>query len=167
MIASATPASADVRQRLDELARRRGGGAAVLSVYLDTRWADEHQRERARIFLKGALAGARADAADPGTQADLDWIEEQGARLVEQAQYADAAGVALFACSAIGLRELVAVQAPLGNRFVVADRPALGPSNRADYRHSRPACELLSLHAGECVGPAATVEHRSTERGPS
>lgn len=127
MIASATPASADVRQRLDALARRRGGGAAVLSVYLDTRWADEHQRERARIFLKGALAGARAAAADSGTRADLDWIEEQGARLVEQAQYTDAAGVALFACSAIGLRELVAVQAPFGNRFVVADRPALGP----------------------------------------
>ena len=39
----------DLRTRLRELARFESDGAPVVSVYLNTEWADEHQRERARI----------------------------------------------------------------------------------------------------------------------
>jgi len=48
----------DFRQRLRELARFESSGSPVVSVYLNTEWVDEHQRERARIFVKNALAEA-------------------------------------------------------------------------------------------------------------
>src|SRR5213593_1528138 len=46
----------DFRQRLRELARFESSGSPVVSVYLNTEWVDEHQRERVRIFVKNALA---------------------------------------------------------------------------------------------------------------
>src|SRR6266704_2987371 len=63
----------DFRQRLRELARFESSGSPVVSVYLNTEWVDEHQRERVRIFVKNALAEARSRRwAD---RDDLEWIE--------------------------------------------------------------------------------------------
>jgi hypothetical protein len=44
-----------LQTRLVELAKISTAPAPVVSVYLDSRWADEHQRDRVRIFLKNAL----------------------------------------------------------------------------------------------------------------
>ena len=41
---------------LKALARITPGAAPVISVYLDTRWSDEHQRERVRVFVKSGEA---------------------------------------------------------------------------------------------------------------
>ncbi len=53
----------DVAAKLQELARTAPGPAPVISVYLDTRWSDEHQRERVRVFLKNEIHRAAAMAA--------------------------------------------------------------------------------------------------------
>jgi len=45
----------DVQTRLAELAKLPPAARPVVSVYLNTRWADEDQRERVRIFLKNNL----------------------------------------------------------------------------------------------------------------
>ena len=67
------------RQRLRELARFESSGSPVVSVYLSTEWVDEHQRERARIFVKNALAEAHGRRwAD---RDDLDWIERPAPRV--------------------------------------------------------------------------------------
>jgi peptide subunit release factor 1 (eRF1) len=116
----------DIGVRLSELARVTGAPAPVVSVYLGTRWSDEHQRERVRVFLKTELRAARA-RGDDRIAADLDWIESQAAGLVDQARFPDAPGVALFACGALGLRDVVPVPAPVENAFVVADAPFLRP----------------------------------------
>jgi peptide subunit release factor 1 (eRF1) len=116
----------DLRARLAELAALQHPTAPVVSVYLTTRWADEHQRDRVRVFLKHELARARATAA-PALGPDLDWIESEGAALIEQSTLADAHGVALFACATLGLREVHAVRAPFADTFIVADRPHLRP----------------------------------------
>jgi len=77
----------DLRTRLRELARFESDGAPVVSVYLNTEWVDEHQRERARIFVKNALAEARDRRwAD---RDDLDWVEHQGETLIERAAFED------------------------------------------------------------------------------
>src|SRR5205807_926984 len=60
----------DFRQRLRELARFEPSGSPVVSVYLNTEWVDEHQRERVRIFVKNALAEARG-RHESGGWADL------------------------------------------------------------------------------------------------
>jgi len=117
----------DLRARLTELARIERAATPVVSVYLNTRWADEHQRGRVRVFLKNALAQARRAPGGRAAGTDLDWIQAQGDSLVAQARLPDAHGVALFACEALGLREIIAVSAPFEDKFIVADGPFLGP----------------------------------------
>ena len=114
----------DFDARLTELAKIKGTATPVVSVYLNTHWADEHQRDRVRVFLKDELHRARRDR---GPAPDLDWIEAQGEAIVEQAQRPEAHGVALFACQSLGLREVFQVRGPFENAFVVADAPFLRP----------------------------------------
>ena len=84
----------DVQTRLAELAKLPPSARPVVSVYLNTRWADEDQRERVRIFLKNNLREARA-AAVPPAEDDLAWVEAQ--RLIGQTDLVDTSGVALIA----------------------------------------------------------------------
>lgn len=110
----------------------------VVTVYLNTRWSDEHQRDRTRVFLvREARLAREAGVAAPG---DLDWIEREGRALVDQAEMTDAHGVALFACQALDLSEAIPVRVPFRERFVVNDHPDLGP-----------LAELLDEHAAAMV----------------
>ena len=114
-------------EQIVRLSKLKPSTGAVVSVYLDTRWADEHQRERTRVFLKGELQRAREASLGEGLANALDWIETEGEALISQTKHADAHGVALFACPALDLREVIPVRAPLENAVVVADRPFLRP----------------------------------------
>ena len=60
-------------------------------------------------------------------QADLDWIEAQGEALLDQTSLPDAGGVALFACEALGLREMLPSRIPFENTFTVGETPLLRP----------------------------------------
>jgi peptide subunit release factor 1 (eRF1) len=113
--------------RVVELAKLTATESPVISVYLDTRWRDEHQRDRVRVFLKNHLREAREGWTGKWLLSDLDWIEAEGHRLVEQERNADATGVALFACGALGLRETIPLRVPFEPAFVVADAPYLLP----------------------------------------
>jgi peptide subunit release factor 1 (eRF1) len=156
--------------RLERLPPRSG----VVSVYLNTRWADEHQRARARVFLTRELARARdARLADP---ADLDWIEAQGRALIAQAQSPEADGVALFACRAAGLAEVIPASAPFEERFVVGERADLGGLARLLEEHASAlvvfvdgeSARLLPLYttgAGEEVTLLAEVPGRHARGG--
>ena len=117
----------DLRDRLTELARIESAPTPVVSVYLNTRWADEHERERARIFLKNELRRARGSDGLRAHAADLDWVETEGATLIDQTRFPDAHGVALFACHGLSLREVVVVRVPFEDRMVVAATPFLLP----------------------------------------
>jgi peptide subunit release factor 1 (eRF1) len=97
----------------------------VVSVYLNTHWHDEHQRERARVFLKNELRRARAGATAE-LEADLSWVERQGQTLVNQSDACpNARAVALFACRSAGLREVLPLRAPVDDLFVVGAAPHL------------------------------------------
>lgn len=118
----------DLSARLTELAKMRGvRGTPVVSVYLNTRWADEHQRDRVRVFLKNEIRKTRRAATAEGIEADLDWIQAEGDALITQSRFAEAHGVALFACRALGLREIIPVRVPFESAFVVAEAPYLSP----------------------------------------
>ncbi len=115
----------ELKTRIAELARLPASPSPVITVYLNTRWVDEQQRERVRIFLKNEVKRARdAGRADPG---DLDWIEARGRALIEQSEWPDISGVALFASRGLGLRETVPVRVAFDDAFVVNDRPFLRP----------------------------------------
>lgn len=113
--------------RLVELARIKGATAPVVSVYLNTRWADERQRERVRVFLKNEIRKARRGQKNPQFLSDLDWIQAQGESLIGQEWIADAHGVALFACHSLGLREVLPLRVQFEDAFVVAPAPHLRP----------------------------------------
>lgn len=117
----------DLSRRLTELARITGTTTPVVSVYLNIRWADEHQRDRVRLFLKNELKRARTSEAGPELEEDLDWIRREGEALIEQSERSEAHGVALFACRALGLREVVPLRVPFENAFVLAPTPFLRP----------------------------------------
>ena len=117
----------ELNARLLELAKIKGAPTPVLSVYLNTRWTDEHQRERVRIFLKNEIRRAREAGGSQGMDADLSWVQSRGESLIEQAEFPAAQGVALFACQALGLREALPVRVPFENAFVVSDAPFLRP----------------------------------------
>ena len=116
----------DVETRLAELARLAPAPRPVVSVYLNTRWTDESQRERVRIFLKNHLRDARTARHDRPADEDLDWIDAQGQRIIAQAAFPDASGVALFA-GGDGLREVLPLRAAFEDAFVVNSTPFLRP----------------------------------------
>lgn len=116
--------SVDIAARLARLERLPAADPGVVSVYLNTRWSDEHQRDRTRVFLNAELRRARAAGA--AAPEDLEWIERQGEALIAQAMLPDRHGVALFACRALDLREVIPARVPFGERFVVAERADLG-----------------------------------------
>lgn len=115
----------DLSARARELAQLRSSGVPVVSVYLDTRWTDEHQRERVRIFLKNRVAQAQADGR--AAASDLDWIRAEAEALIGQAHSAPASGAALFACEPLGLRRILTVRTAFEDTFVVAETPYLRP----------------------------------------
>jgi peptide subunit release factor 1 (eRF1) len=117
----------DPSARLTELAKVERAETPVVSVYLNTRWRDEHQRDRVRVFLKNELARARRATSGRADEGDLDWIGTQGESIIAQERFPDAQGVALFACRALALREVLPVRVPFPDTFVVAEAPFLRP----------------------------------------
>jgi hypothetical protein len=136
----------ETRERLAALARVESATPPVISVYLDTRWGDEHQRERVRVFLKEGLARARNGRSPAPATEDLAWIEEQGEALVAQARFASAGGVALFACGPAGVRDVLPARMPFEPAFAVAPRPVLTPLAAA-VEHAPPS--LVAFVDGE------------------
>lgn len=128
----------DLSERLAALSRL-DPEAPVVSVYLDTRWSDEHHRDRVRIFVRDHVEKARA--ARPGLDAELAWITAQVDDLVAQRVLSGAQGVALFACSRPELREVIPVATPFAPAFVVDDRPHVRPL--ADVVEESPAALVV------------------------
>jgi len=124
----------DLRARVTELGKIERAPAPVVTVYLNTRWADEHQRDRVRIFLKNELAEARRAPRARPAEADLDWIEAQGQALLNQTAMPGTSGIALFACEALGLREILPSRVPFENIFAVAETPHLRPLLELDEK---------------------------------
>lgn len=156
----------DPKARLAELARWESrDGLPVVSVYLDTRWIDEQQRERVRIFLKNELRRARDGGRVPA--GDVDWIAEQGARLVDQSAWPEASGVAMFVCGSAGLREIVPVRAAFENRFVVNDRPYLPPLAAAVDENRTALVAFIDGESARLISLTATgPDHELVRESP-
>ena len=160
-----TPSHADLRARLAALARITRAPSPVVSVYLATRWADEQQRERVRVFLNEEIKKAREANASPRLAADLAWIAEQGEAIIGQARHPDARGVVLFACEALGLREALPLAVPVDDLFVVAEAPSV--RRLAEVLDDLPATLVVFVDAERArliqlrpdgIGPEVTLE---------
>jgi peptide subunit release factor 1 (eRF1) len=166
----------DVRARVIELGKIGRAPAPVVTVYLNTRWADEHQRDRVRIFLKNGLGEARRAPGLRPSEADLDWIEAQGEALLKQTAMPGTSGVALFACEALGLRDMLPSRVPFENSFTVAETPLLRPLLELDEKapatlvvfidtESARLVPLTTMGAGEEVALRADVPGHHSRGG--
>jgi peptide subunit release factor 1 (eRF1) len=141
----------DLKDRMTELARITKAATPVVSVYLGTRWMDEHQRDRVRIFLKNELAQARRAGHPRAADADLDWVEAQGEGLLSHATVPEASGVALFACEALGLREVLRSRLPFENAFAVAEAPLLRPLAELDEKAPSTLVVFIDMESARLV----------------
>ena len=117
----------ELRRALQELSASRSDAAPVVSLYLDIRWSDEKQRERARVFVRAAAKQAlERHAAHP----QLEALRRTLARVEREAQkraqeHGEGRGLAVFACETPRLwRTLVAPQ-PFKDELCVDGRPHL------------------------------------------
>ncbi len=93
---------------LSVLARLKSGNEPIVSLYLDVRWSDEQQRERARLFVQERVRKALAHYAPDspgraGLARTLERVQAYVVGLAGQAYEAEENGVALFACESLGL----------------------------------------------------------------
>jgi hypothetical protein len=154
---TAAPPGIDMTTRLQTLARTTPGPVPVISVYLDTRWSDEHQRKRVRTFLKNEIR--RAAAMSVGQlEADLAWIAAEGERLVGHEIQPEIPGVALFAGGPGRLREVLPVAVPFSDSFTVASTPRLRPLATALGEAPRAAVLFVDSESARLVAV--------TEQGP-
>jgi peptide chain release factor subunit 1 len=109
----------------------------VLSVYLNTQWRDQHQRERAIIFLERHLR--QAQALEPETPEALESLTRDLDRLTQWSQQhlhntgeSAMPGVALFACAGADLWIELPAPVPFEDEFTIADRPMLRQLARLD-----------------------------------
>lgn len=117
---------------LRTLAELDAGHASVVSLYLDARWVDEQERERARLTLKGELAGERRRLASlPELAAalgrDLDRAEEYATSVIRQELDAGFDGVATFHCEHASIDLALLLHIAMPTRLMVAPRAHLLP----------------------------------------
>jgi peptide chain release factor subunit 1 len=121
--------------RAVQLAKVRSAAPDVVSLYLNTRWADEHQRDRARVFVRDEIRRARRARPSDTLDGALTWVADEAEAHIAQARDPDAQGLALFAGSSVGLREVLPIAVPFVDAFAVAEAPQL-----------RPLAEVLALN---------------------
>jgi peptide subunit release factor 1 (eRF1) len=124
----------DLRKLLQEMALLRADGEPIVTLYLDTHWSDEQQRERARVYVRDA-ARHELDAheAHPQQQAldrTLRRVIGEAESRINAARDQTSRGVAIFACEAVGLWRVVELPCSVGNRLCTGMRPQLLPLAR-------------------------------------
>ena len=126
--------SGPIGAALRDLATRRSDADPVLSLYLDSRWADEHQRERVRLYVQEQLRDLRADyEGSPHFDAldrAADVVERYVDDLCKQAVDEGAGGIALFACDSRDLYLRFTFRQPFRPYFAADEIPHLLPLAR-------------------------------------
>ncbi|MBI4511052.1 MAG: hypothetical protein HY698_15570 [Deltaproteobacteria bacterium] len=141
------PSELEVRERgnltmqpldtiLKRLAQVDARPNAVVSLYLDARWNDEQQRERARLTLKRAVADAiqglhsfPREVAE-SLERDLARAEEHAMSVIKQRRDVGFEGIAAFYCEAKGLDMIVLSHATMPTKLHVGPRPEIWPLAR-------------------------------------
>lgn len=122
----------DMKNEIRKLARMEDGGSPFCSLYLDTKWDDEHQRERIRLFTKNRLKIALEGLKDreewkKDFVADQQQIERYVEGLVRRVHDEKVGGIAIFSCSGKGTFLTYPSFIPFENEFFLSDYPALQP----------------------------------------
>jgi peptide chain release factor subunit 1 len=142
----------EITHALRQLARFSAGALPVLSVYLNTQWRDQHQRERAATFLTRHLRQARLlsvddESARASLQADLARLADWGEHLLRGTVEIAMPGYALFACCGAELWIELPAPVPFEDEFTIADCPTLRQLARLDEDYTNALVVLVDSRA--------------------
>jgi peptide subunit release factor 1 (eRF1) len=120
----------DLKAALADLSAVRSDGEPIVSLYLDAHWSDEHQRERARLYVHDAIRLAvdhhKAHPQLEALRRTLGRVASEVALHIEQANEAQPhQGLAVFACEALGLWRVLLAPRPFRSELCVDGRPHL------------------------------------------
>jgi Bacterial archaeo-eukaryotic release factor family 10 len=124
----------ELRKMLQELSALHSEAEPVVTLYLDTHWSDEKQRERSRIYVREA-AKAELDRHDAHPQREAlertlrRIVAEGGDRATQQGER-NGRGLAIFACEALNLWRVVDLPVSVGSKLCTGMRPQLLPLAR-------------------------------------
>jgi peptide chain release factor subunit 1 len=124
-------------EELKELAKVSLAPHPFITIYLNTKWNSEKQRERVRIFAKSKLRDLLAQNEDRSPEArrsleeDAERIDQYIRGLVSREHDEDYAGIAIFSCSGMGVYRVIKSYTPFEQSFECCSRPALRPALQA------------------------------------
>lgn len=158
---------------LRELTALRSEADPVVSLYLDTRWGDEHQRERVRLFAHESLRKLRADYAGnpffPALERCAGRIERYVDDLWRQGVDEGAHGIALFACEGLGLYRRYAFRQPFPLYFSADSIPHVLPLVRHAEDWEPVIVAAVSAHGARILQMSVgslVIEERLSRPGP-
>ncbi len=130
----------DTKNEIKKLSRLEEVPYPFCSVYLNTKWDNEQQRERIRLFVKNQLKGAMDQLKDreAGLKAfmeDQQRIEKYVEGLVRRVYDEEVNGLAIFSCSATGTFFTYPSFIPFENQFFLSDSPTLQPLVRLSSQY--------------------------------
>ncbi len=130
----------DMKSEIKRLARIEEGPYPFLSLYLNTKWDDEQQRERIRLFTKNQLKKGydRLQGQEEWRKVfveDQQRVEKYVEGLVRRVYNEEVNGIAIFSCSGLGTFLTYPSIIPYKNECFVYDLPMLQPFVRLSSQY--------------------------------
>jgi peptide chain release factor subunit 1 len=130
----------DMKTEIKRLARLEDSAYPFCSLYLNTKWDDEQQRERIRLFTKNQLKKALDELHDhdglkKAFLEDQEQIERFVEKLVRRVYEEEVNGIAVFSCSGSGVFFTYPSMIPFENQFFISDHPTLRPLVRLSTQY--------------------------------
>jgi len=120
----------DMKKEIRKLAKIPESDYPFLSLYLNTKWEDEKQRGRVRLFVKNELKEAQKSIKDEerikkSLQTDSEKIQRYIEGLIHRAYDERFKGIAIFACSGIDAFIIYRSSISFQNQFTISSKPSL------------------------------------------
>ena len=134
----------DMRTEIKKLARIEGVQYPFISLYLNTKWDDEQQRERIRLFIKNQLKkgddqlkvrSRNREGWRKAFAGDQQRIEKYVEGLVRRSYNEGINGIAIFSCSGNGTFLTYPSIIPYENECFISDHPILHPLVRLSSQY--------------------------------
>lgn len=127
----------------------------VVSVFLDSHWDDEQERERARLTLKNELGKAFPGRPHADSQAalarDLARAEAYATNVIRQRLDVGASGIAAFYCEPRDLELEILSPTSLPTSVHLGPRPHVGPLLRCVSEHGRTLVAIVETEEAKII----------------
>jgi peptide chain release factor subunit 1 len=144
----------EMRSEIRKLARLEEGPYPFLSLYLNTKWDDEQQRERIRLFTKNQLKKSydQIKQQEDWRKAFLEdqkLIERYVEGLVRRAHDEEMKGLAIFSCTGAKTFLTYPSVIPFENAFFLSALPSLRPLVRLSSQYQNTLAVMVDTDSAK------------------